>query len=268
MHIGGVPIGGGAPLAWISGLNVLESSDAAVACAEALRALAERRGLPLVFKAAFDKANRTHGDAYRGPGIVAGLEMLARVKNETGLALMTDVHEPAQAAAAAEVVDCLQIPAFLVRQTDLIAACAATGRPLNLKRGQFIAPAEMRYAVDKAEALGATGVLVTERGSSFGFNDLVVDMRGLVTLAEFGPICFDATHAAQRPGAAGGASGGDRRMVAPLARAAVATGVDALFVETHPKPDAAPCDAACQLGFDALEALVVEACAIRAALAG
>ncbi|MBW2666682.1 MAG: 3-deoxy-8-phosphooctulonate synthase [Deltaproteobacteria bacterium] len=268
MHIGGVPIGGGAPLVWISGLNVLETSDAAVACAEALRALAERHGLPLVFKASFDKANRTHGDAYRGPGIDAGLEMLARVKHETGLPLMTDVHEPAQAAAAAEVVDCLQIPAFLVRQTDLIAASAATGRPLNLKRGQFIAPAEMRYAVDKAAALGATEVLVTERGSSFGFNDLVVDMRGLVTLAEFAPICFDATHAAQRPGAAGGASGGDRRMVAPLARAAVATGVDALFVETHPNPDAAPCDAACQLGFDAFEALAVEVSAIRAALGG
>jgi 2-dehydro-3-deoxyphosphooctonate aldolase (KDO 8-P synthase) len=268
MRIGAVPIGGAAPLAWISGLNVLETSDAAVACAESLQELAARRGLPLVFKASFDKANRTHGDAYRGPGIDAGLEMLARVKGETGLPLMTDVHEPGQAAAAAEVVDCLQIPAFLVRQTELVAACAATGLPLNLKRGQFIAPAEMRHAVDKAMSLGATEVLVSERGSSFGFNDLVVDMRGLVTLAEFAPVCFDATHSAQRPGVAGGASGGDRRMVAPLSRAAVAAGVDALFVETHPNPDDAPCDAACQLDFAALEALVAEVTAIRAALDG
>jgi 2-dehydro-3-deoxyphosphooctonate aldolase (KDO 8-P synthase) len=265
MRIGGIPIGGGAPLVWICGLNVLESADAAVACAEALRGLAT--GLPLIFKASFDKANRTHADGYRGPGLDAGLEMLARVKAETGLPLLTDVHEPAQAEAVAEVVDCLQIPAFLARQTDLVAACAATGRALNLKRGQFIAPAEMRHAVHKATSLGAADVLVTERGSSFGYNDLVVDMRGLVVLGDFAPVCFDATHAAQRPGVAGGASGGDRKMVAPLARAAVAAGVDALFVETHPRPDEAPCDAACQLDLPALAELVAQATAIRAALA-
>jgi 2-dehydro-3-deoxyphosphooctonate aldolase (KDO 8-P synthase) len=268
MRIGGIPVGGGAPLVWISGLNVLETADAALAAAEALCAIADRHELPLVFKASFDKANRTRADAYRGPGLDAGLEMLARVKAATGLPLLTDVHEPSQVAPAAEVVDCLQVPAFLMRQSDLIAACAATGRPLNLKRGQFVAPTEMRHAVAKAEALGATEVLVTERGSSFGYNDLVVDMRGLVTLGEFAPVCFDATHAAQRPGLADGASGGDRRMVSPLARAAAAVGIDALFVEAHARPDDAPCDAACQIDFAAFEALALQVGAIRAALAG
>jgi 2-dehydro-3-deoxyphosphooctonate aldolase (KDO 8-P synthase) len=222
--------------------------------------------VPLVFKASFDKANRTQHDAARGPGLDEGLELLARVKAETGLPLLTDVHEPGQAKAVAEVVDCLQVPAFLVRQTDLIAACAATGRPLNLKRGPFIAPLEMRHAVAKAAVLGATDVLLTERGSTFGYNELVVDMRGLVVMREFAPVCFDATHAVQRPGAMDGASGGDRRMVAPLARAAIAAGVDALFVETHPNPAQAPCDGACQIGLEALDRLVAEACAIRAAL--
>ena len=267
MRIGEIPIGGGAPLVLISGLNVLETSEGAVTCAAALRRVAERHALPLVFKASFDKANRSSRDSYRGPGIDAGLEMLARVKAETGLAILTDVHEPGQAAVAAEIVDCLQVPAFLVRQTDLVAACAATGRPINLKRGQFIAPRDMRHAVEKAEAWGATDVLVTERGSSFGYNELVVDMRGLVTMREFAPVCFDATHSVQRPGAADGASSGDRRMVAPLARAAVATGVDALFVETHPDPDGAPCDGPCQIRIEDLDRLLADLCAIRAGLA-
>jgi 2-dehydro-3-deoxyphosphooctonate aldolase (KDO 8-P synthase) len=267
MRVAEIPIGGGAPLVLISGLNVLETPEGAVACAAALERVAARHGLPLVFKASFDKANRSSRDSYRGPGIDAGLEMLARVKAETGLAILTDVHEPGQAAVAAEIADCLQIPAFLVRQTDLIAACAATGRPINLKRGQFIAPRDMRHAVEKAEALGATDVLVTERGSTFGYNELVVDMRGLVTMREFAPVCFDASHSVQRPGAAPGASGGDRRMVAPLARAAVATGVDALFVEIHPDPDRAPCDGPCQIRVEDLDRLLANVCAIRAGLA-
>jgi len=268
MRIGEIPIGGGAPLVLISGLNVLETSEGAVTCAAALRRVAERHALPLVFKASFDKANRSSRDSYRGPGLDAGLEMLARVKAETGLPVLSDVHEPGQAAVAAEIVDCLQVPAFLVRQTDLVAACAATGRPINLKRGQFIAPRDMRHAVEKAEAWGATDVLVTERGSSFGYNELVVDMRGLVMMREFAPVCFDATHAVQRPGAATGASGGDRRMVAPLARAAVAAGVDALFIETHPDPDSAPCDGPCQIRVEDLDRLLADVCAIRAALVG
>ena len=264
MRIGEIPIGGGASLVLISGLNVLETPEGAVACAVALQRVAKLHGLPLVFKASFDKANRSSRDSYRGPGIDAGLEMLARVKTETGLPVLTDVHEPGQAAVAAEVVDCLQVPAFLARQTDLIAACVATGRPLNLKRGPFIAPRDMRYAVEKAEAWGATDVLVTERGSTFGYNELVVDMRGLVTMREFAPVCFDATHAVQHPGAASGASGGDRRMVAPLARAAVATGVDALFIETHPEPDSAPCDGPCQIRVEDLDRLLADVCAIQA----
>jgi 2-dehydro-3-deoxyphosphooctonate aldolase (KDO 8-P synthase) len=267
MRIGGISVGDGAPLVLVAGLNVLETRDGAVACAAAIQEIARRRGLPAVFKASFDKANRSRGDAYRGPGLVAGLGMLAEVKRETGLPLLTDVHEPAQAAAAAEVVDCLQVPAFLVRQSDLVAACAATGRSVNLKRGQFIAPRDMRHAVEKARAAGARDVLVTERGSSFGYNDLVVDMRGLAIMREFAPVCFDATHSAQHPGAAGGSSGGDRQMVAPLARAAVATGIDALFVEVHPDPDRAPCDSPCQIRIEDLDLLLAEVCAIREALA-
>jgi 2-dehydro-3-deoxyphosphooctonate aldolase (KDO 8-P synthase) len=158
------------------------------------------------------------------------------------------------------------VPAFLARQSDLLSACAATGRPVNLKRGPFIAPRDMRYAVEKLHSEGATDVLVTERGSSFGYNDLVVDMRGLATMREFAPVCFDATHAAQRPGGAAGASSGDRRAVPLLARAAVAAGVDALFVETHPDPDRAPCDGACQIRIDALDRLLADVCAIRAAI--
>ncbi len=266
MRIGEIAVGGGAPLVLISGLNVLETAEGAVACAAALQGVAKRHGLPLVFKASFDKANRSSRDAYRGPGIDAGLEMLARVKAETGLPVLADVHEPGQAPVAAEIVDCLQVPAFLVRQTDLVAACAATGRPINLKRGPFIAPKDMRHAVEKAEAWGATDILVTERGSTFGYNELVVDMRGLVAMREFAPVCFDATHSVQSPGAAAGASGGDRRMVAPLARAAVATGVDALFIETHPDPDSAPCDGPCQIRVEDLDRLLADVCAIQAAL--
>jgi 2-dehydro-3-deoxyphosphooctonate aldolase (KDO 8-P synthase) len=267
MWIGEIQVGGGAPLVLIAGLNVLETAEGAVACASALKEVAKRRDVPLVFKASFDKANRSSGSSYRGPGLAAGLAMLAEVKSETGLRVLTDVHEPHQAAAAAEHVDCLQVPAFLVRQTELIAACAATGLPINLKRGPFIAPQDMRYAVEKAQQAGARDVLVTERGSSFGYNDLVVDMRGLVAMRAFAPVCFDATHASQRPGGAGGVSSGDRSAVAPLARAAVAAGIDALFVETHPEPDAAPCDGSCQIRIDDLDRLLADVCAIRAALA-
>jgi 2-dehydro-3-deoxyphosphooctonate aldolase (KDO 8-P synthase) len=266
MRIGAISVGGGAPLVLISGLNVLETAEAAVACGRALQAIAKRHEVPLVFKASFDKANRSSRSSFRGPGIEAGLEMLAAVKEATGLLILTDVHEPAQAEQAAGVADCLQIPAFLVRQSDLMAACAATGRPLNLKRGPFIAPQDMRYAVAKAQSFGATDVLVSERGTGFGHNDLVVDMRGLVVMREFAAVCFDATHSAQLPGAAGGASGGDRRMVAPLARAAAATGIDALFVETHPDPESAPCDGACQIRPEDLDALLTDVRAIHTTL--
>jgi 2-dehydro-3-deoxyphosphooctonate aldolase (KDO 8-P synthase) len=267
MQIRDIPVGDGAPLLLISGLNVLESLEGALTCAESVQAIAERHGLPAVFKASFDKANRSSHDSYRGPGIDEGMHMLQRVVAETGLPVTTDVHEPGQAKIVAEVADLLQIPSFLSRQTDLIAACAGTGKPLNLKKGQFMAPGEVAQAVQKAKHFGASGVMVTERGTSFGFNDLVVDMRGLALMRHYAPVCLDATHAVQHPGAGDQASGGDHRFVAPLARAGAAVGLDALFVETHPNPAEAPCDGPCQILLADLDALLAEVCAIRAALA-
>ncbi len=256
MRIGDIPVGDGSPLVLIAGLNVLESEAATLAAARTIRDLAEEHRFPLVFKASVDKANRSHVDSYRGPGFDEGLRILARVKAELGLPLVTDVHEPGQAKQAAEIVDCLQVPAFLCRQTDLLVACAATGLPVNLKKGQFMAPLDMRHAVEKVRAGGSGGAFVTERGTTFGHNDLVVDFRGLVLMRAFAPVCFDATHSVQHPGAAGTASDGDRRMVAPLARAAVAVGIDALFVEAHPDPARAPCDGPSQIDFAALDALL------------
>jgi 2-dehydro-3-deoxyphosphooctonate aldolase (KDO 8-P synthase) len=266
MRIGEIRLGEGAPLALVSGLNVLESLEAALACARELRALAVRHRIGLVFKASFDKANRSSAASYRGPGLDQGLRMLERVKRETGLPILTDVHEPAQAKPAAEVADCLQIPAFLARQTDLLAACAATGRALNLKKAQFMAPEDVEWALAKARHFGARDVLLTERGTSFGYRDLVVDLRGLLRMRRLAPVCFDATHSVQRPGAGGAASGGDRSLVAPLARAAVALGIDALFVEVHPDPDRAPCDPQCQIRLEDLDRLLAQVGAIQSAL--
>ncbi len=263
VRIGEIPIGGGAPLVLIAGLNVIETEEATLSAASRIQTLAMRENLPLVFKASFDKANRSSLDSYRGPGLEEGLRILGRVKEELGLPVLTDVHEPVQAKVAAEVIDCLQIPAFLCRQTDLIKACAATGRPLAIKKGQFVAPADMRHAVEKVRRVpGNAGVLLTERGASFGYNNLVVDMRGLVQMRELAPVCFDATHSAQFPGAAGKSTGGDRRFVAPLARAAVATGIDALFLEVHGDPASAPCDGPCQIDYEAFEALLDSVIAI------
>lgn len=266
MLIRDIPLGEGAPLVLISGLNVLESLDDALACGHAVQAIADRHGVPAVFKASFDKANRSSRHSFRGPGLDEGLRMLERVKADTGLAVTTDIHEPGQAKPAAEVADLLQIPSFLSRQTDLVAAAAATGRPLNFKKGQFMAPSDAALAVAKAESYGAVGVMVTERGTTFGYHDLVVDMRGLIQMRDAAPVCLDATHAVQQPGGGESASSGDRRFVAPLARAAVALGVDALFVETHPRPEEAPCDGACQILLEDLDRLLGEVCAIRNAL--
>ena len=214
LRIGGIPVGRGAPLVLIAGLNVIESESAAVACAETLASLAAAHGLPLVFKASFDKANRSGLDSFRGPGLEKGLAVLEAVKHKTGLPLLTDVHDPGQSSVAARVVDCLQIPAFLCRQTDLLLACAQTGLPINIKKGQFVAPGDIHLAVEKVRAQeNSGGVMLTERGTSFGHNDLVVDMRGLLPMREVAPLCFDATHAAQYPGAGDNASGGDRRFV-------------------------------------------------------
>jgi len=265
MQIASIPVGDGAPLVLIAGLNVIEKDRETLECATRLQALAEKHGMPLVFKASFDKANRSRVSAYRGPG-TDGLRVLGSVRRETGLPVLTDVHEVWQAKPAAEVADCIQIPAFLCRQTDLVKACAGTGLPVNIKKGQFVAPLDVRHAVDKVRAFGTGGVMVTERGASFGYNNLVADMRGLVQMREFAPVAFDATHAVQYPGSADGSSGGDRRFVAPLARAAVATGVDALFVEVHPDPERAPCDGPSQIDFAALDDLVGEVSAIERAL--
>ncbi|MEE2672581.1 MAG: 3-deoxy-8-phosphooctulonate synthase [Myxococcota bacterium] len=267
MQIGEIPIGHGAPLVLISGLNVLERKAAAIECARVTHDIAQSHGLPLVFKASFDKANRSRADAYRGPGLDEGLRILAAIKQETGLPVVTDIHEPGHAKIAAEVADCLQVPAFLCRQTDLIAAVAATGRPINLKKAQFIAPTDIRLAVDKLRSFGAQDVLVTDRGTAFGYNNLITDMRGLIQIREFAPVCFDATHSVQYPGTEEGASGGDRTLVSALSRAAVATGIDALFIEAHPNPAEAPCDGPSQIDFDALDAVLTEVVAIDVALA-
>ncbi len=201
-------------------------------------------GRPLVFKASFDKANRSSLDAFRGPGLQEGLRLLAEVKERTGLAITTDVHEPGQCEAVAQVADLIQIPAFLARQTDLITAAAATGRPVNIKKGQFLAPSAMAHAADKARRAGDGGVLLTERGTSFGYGDLVVDMRAITLMSRFAPVVFDATHSVQQPG--DGVTGGQREFVLPLVRAAVAVGAHAVFAEVHPDPDRARSDAGSQ----------------------
>jgi 2-dehydro-3-deoxyphosphooctonate aldolase (KDO 8-P synthase) len=234
---------GGPGLAIIAGPCVIESAESALRHAERLAQISRDVGLPLVFKSSFDKANRTSHSSFRGPGLEAGIRVLERVKRETGLPVLTDVHEPQQASFAAEVVDILQIPALLSRQTDLVSAAAATGRVVNLKKGQFLAPWEMKAVVAKAEASGSRKILLTERGFCFGYNNLVSDMRSLVIMRSFGyPVVFDATHSAQLPGAGGERSGGQREFVAPLARAAAAVGVDAIFMEVHEDPERALSD--------------------------
>jgi 2-dehydro-3-deoxyphosphooctonate aldolase (KDO 8-P synthase) len=257
VRVGPVTIGGGASLALIAGPCVIESRDAALRHAERLRTLAASAGLGLVYKSSFDKANRTALGSFRGVGLDEGLAILADVRRETGLPVLTDVHEKDQIAAVAKVVDVLQTPAFLCRQTDFIVAVAAAGKPVNLKKGQFLSPAEMLRVVEKARSTGNEALLVTERGFAFGYNNLVSDMRALPLLAETGcPVVFDATHSVQQPGGLGTASGGERRFVAPLARAAVAAGVDAVFMEVHEDPSRALSDGATSLALADLPALL------------
>lgn len=241
----------------IAGPDVLESRELALETARQLAAMARRLSIPLVYKSSYLKANRSSADAYAGPGLAAGLEILAEVKQTTGLPILTDVHSVEEVAPAAEIADVLQIPAFLSRQTFLIRAAAETGRVVNLKKGQFLAPDDMALAADKVTAAGNDKVLLTERGTTFGYHNLVVDMRGLGRMRALGwPVVFDATHSVQLPSAAGGASGGEREFVAPLARAAVAAGVDGVFLETHPDPERARCDAASQWPLVDLPALL------------
>lgn len=253
-----VEIGDGAPLALIAGPCGLESPEVAWAVAEGALAVARAAGLPLVFKGSFDKANRTSGAAWRGPGLDEGLGLLGEIGRGLQIPVTTDVHEPWQAEIAARYVDLLQVPAFLCRQTDLLVACGRTGRPVNVKKGQFLAPSDMAFAVEKALGAGAAGVICTERGTTFGYGDLVVDFRGLAVMRGLGvPVCFDATHAVQRPGA-GGRTSGAREFVAPLARAAVAVGVDALFLEVHPDPARARSDADSQWPLTELSGLLAQ----------
>jgi 2-dehydro-3-deoxyphosphooctonate aldolase (KDO 8-P synthase) len=260
-------VGEGQPLFVIAGPDVIESEQMVLGLARRLSSICKRLDTPFALKCSFDKANRTSGRSFRGPGMVEGLAILRRVKSETGVPLLTDVHEPGQAESAAEVADILQVPAFLCRQTDLIQAVARTGRGVNIKKGQFMAPLDMVHSAQKAFDAGNPNVLVTERGACFGYQNLVVDMRGLLLMREAGlSVCFDATHAVQLPGAANGETGGERKFVGLLARAAAASGIDALFAEVHEEPDRALCDGPCALTPEMFESVLGEVLAIRRAL--
>ena len=266
ISIGSLTIGTGHPLAFILGPCVIESDAHVRGLALAIAEIGRRLGAPVIFKASFDKANRTSRSSFRGPGLAAGLRALADVKATTGLPILTDIHEPAHAAPVAEVCDVLQIPAFLSRQTDLLVAAARTGRAVNVKKGQFLAPDDMRHVVAKIVGEGNARVLLTERGTSFGYHNLVVDMRGLPMLRALGyPVVFDVTHSLQLPGAGDGVTAGLAEYIEPLGSAGVAAGVDAVFLEVHEDPPRAKSDAANALRLDHLEALMAKLMRIDAA---
>ena len=257
VSIGSFAVGGGNPIALIAGPCVIESPGHALDLAVALKGIAASCGVPLVFKASYDKANRTSGTSFRGPGLESGLRTLADVKARTGLPILTDIHEPSHAEPVAAIADILQIPAFLSRQTDLVVAAARTRKVVNVKKGQFLAPRDMRHVVAKIAAAGNESILVTERGVSFGYNNLIVDMRSFPMLRELGyPVVFDVTHSLQLPGAGDGVTAGLAEYIEPLASAGVAAGVDAVFMEVHEEPARAKSDAANALRLDKLEALL------------
>nr|WP_281841067.1 3-deoxy-8-phosphooctulonate synthase [Sinisalibacter aestuarii] len=259
LDIGGVRVGNDLPLTLIAGPCQLEGLDHALTIAAALQAACAAEGVGFIFKASFDKANRTSAQGARGPGMEAGLAMLAGVKARLGVPVLTDIHLPGQAAPVAEVADILQIPAFLCRQTDLLQAAGRTRRAVNIKKGQFLAPWDMARAAAKVSQTGNEAILLTERGTSFGYNALVTDMRALPAMAETGyPVIMDATHAVQMPGGHGDASGGDRRMAPVLARAAVSLGIAGVFIETHPEPDSAPSDGPNMIRLDDMPALIAD----------
>ncbi len=267
--VGSVTVGAGHPLALIAGPCVIEGEDRLIEVAERLQDICGRVGIPVIFKSSYDKANRTSLQSFRGPGIERGLKFLHRVREKTGLPVLTDVHEVAQVALAAEVVDALQIPAFLCRQTDLLLAAGQSGRAVNVKKGQFLSPGEVPRVVEKVVSTGNHRLMITERGTSFGYNNLIVDMRALPMMRAIGyPVVFDATHSLQLPGGAGVASGGVREYVPDLARAAVAAGCDAIFMEVHPDPDRAPSDGATMWPLRELESLLRSLLRISAALRG
>jgi 2-dehydro-3-deoxyphosphooctonate aldolase (KDO 8-P synthase) len=269
----GVIIGGGHPLALIGGPCAIENEKHALMTAERLAAIAADKRVPFVYKSSYDKANRSSVHGYRGPGLIEGLRILGKVRHDVGVPVLSDVHQVSEVSPAAEVLDVLQIPAFLCRQTDLVLAAAASGKPVNVKKGQFMAPGDMKNVVDKVVSTGCQALLLTERGASFGYNNLVVDMRGLAIMRETGyPVVFDATHSVQLPGGAGDRSGGERRYVQGLARAAVAFGVDAVFMEMHEDPDRTLADGRPlsdgpnMLRIDDLPRLLEQLLAIRAGL--
>ena len=270
--IGGIRLGGGHPLVLIGGPCAIENEKHALMTAERLAALTAARGVPFIYKSSYDKANRSSLDSYRGPGLREGLRILRRVREAIGVPVLSDVHDVSEVEPAAEVLDVLQIPAFLARQTDLVVAAGRTGKVVNLKKPQFIAPEDMGLVIAKARSTGNEAILLTERGTSFGYHNLVVDMRGLLRMREFGyPIVFDATHSVQLPGARGDRSGGERQFVPALARAAVAVGIDALFMEMHEDPDRTMpdgrplSDGPNMLRIDDLPRLLDQVLAIRAA---
>ena len=264
-----VAVGGGAPLAFIAGPCVIESREHALFMARTLAEIARRLGVPYIFKASYDKANRSAAASFRGPGLEEGLRVLRAVREEVGVPVLSDIHDPSQAAPAGEVLDILQIPAFLCRQTDLLIAAGRTGRVVNIKKGQFLSPGEIRHAVGKVASTGNEKILLTERGSSFGYRNLVVDFRSLVIMRETGfPVVMDATHAVQLPGGEADRSGGEPVFIPALARAAAAVGVDALFCEVHDHPEAAKSDGTNALRLDRVEALLKQVLAIDAAAKG
>ncbi|MBW8001485.1 MAG: 3-deoxy-8-phosphooctulonate synthase [Planctomycetes bacterium] len=252
-----VVIGLDAPLFVIAGPCVIESEDICIDIAGRLAEIADKTDLGIIFKASFDKANRSSISSYRGPGLEKGLEILAKVRSQTGLAVMTDVHEPSQAKPVAEVVDCLQVPAFMCRQTDLLCACANTGRAVNVKKGQFVSPDEMKNVVEKVRSCDNDKIMLTERGTFFGYNRLVNDMTAIQTMKKLGcPVVFDATHSTQQPGGLGKSSAGNPEMAPVLAKAAVAAGANGLFIEVHTKPEKAKSDAACIMPIEWLQDLI------------
>ena len=254
-----IKVGPGHPFLLIAGPCVLESVEVTRRVAGFMRDLTAKLGINYVFKASFDKANRTSITSFRGPGLDQGLRILADIRREFALPVVSDIHDVGQVIQAATVLDILQIPAFLCRQTDLLLAAAQTGKPINLKKGQFLSAWDMRHAVTKIKSTGNRNLLLTERGTSLGYNNLVVDMRSLPVMRELGcPVIYDATHSVQLPGGAGGSSGGQREFIAPLARAAVAAGIDGLFMEVHPDPDKALCDGPNSLALDTVEPLLVQ----------
>lgn len=243
VRIGDIVLGGGCPLVFIAGPCVIEDEETTIYIAKRLKEYSEELKIPLIFKSSYDKANRTSINSYRGPGIKEGLRVIGRVKTEVGLPVLSDVHSADEVAIASETLDALQIPAFLCRQTDLIISASNTGKPVNIKKGQFLSPWDVKNIIDKFTSTGNHSLLITERGSSFGYNNLVVDFRGLPVMRSFGyPVIFDVTHSLQLPGGQGISSGGQREFAEPLARAAVAVGVDGLFMEVHPEPERALCD--------------------------